>query len=232
MYKTVLLKLSGEAISGNEFPFSIDVLDNLAKQIKAVVKKGVRVGIVVGGGNMCRGRQFKLLGIDGERADYIGMCATVMNAQMLGAALTKNKVDNIVFTTFPVSKVKDYDPKIANRYLKKGYVCVFGGGTGKPFFSTDTACALRASDIKADAILFAKNGTDGVYDSDPNINPNAKRYKTLNYNDIIKNKLEVIDLAAAKICAKNNIEGFVFNMLEKDAIKKAVDKKITGTVIK
>ncbi|MDO5440118.1 MAG: UMP kinase [Erysipelotrichaceae bacterium] len=232
MYNTVLLKLSGEAIAEKGFPFSIDTLDYLAKQIKALVKKGVKVGIVVGGGNMCRGRQFKTLGIKQERADYIGMCATVMNAQMLGAALTKNKVDNVVFTTFPVNKVLNYDPKKANSYLKKGYVCVFGGGTGKPFFSTDTACALRATDIKADAILFAKNGTNGVYDSDPNKNPNAKRYETLSYNDIIKNKLEVIDLAAAKILKKNNIEGFVFDMAEKDAIKKSVNHKVTGTVIK
>lgn len=232
MYNTVLLKLSGEAIAEKTYPFSIDTLDYLSKQIKALVKKGVKVGIVVGGGNMCRGRQFKLLGIEPERADYIGMCATVMNAQMLGAALTKNKVNNIVFTTFPVSKVIDYDAKKANRYLKKGYVCIFGGGTGKPFFSTDTACALRATDIKADAILFAKNGTNGVYDSDPNKNPDAKRYDELSYNDIIKNKLEVIDLAAAKILKKNNIEGFVFDMAEKDAIKKSVDHKVTGTVIK
>lgn len=232
MYNTVLLKLSGEAIADTNYPFSIDTLDYLSKQIKALVKKGVKVGIVVGGGNMCRGRQFKKLGIEPERADYIGMCATVMNAQMLGAALTKNKVDNIVFTTFPVNKVNDYDAKKANRYLNKGYVCIFGGGTGKPFFSTDTACALRASDIKADAILFAKNGTNGVYDSDPNKNPNAKRYDVLKYDDIIKNKLEVIDLAAAKICKKNNIEGFVFDMAEKDAIKKSVDHKVTGTVIK
>ena len=232
MYNTVLLKLSGEAIADKTFPYSIDTLDDLAKQIKALVKKGVKVGIVVGGGNMCRGRQFKLLGIEAERADYIGMCATVMNAQMLGAALTKNKVENKVFTTFKVNKVEDYDVKKANRYLNKGYVCVFGGGTGKPFFSTDTACALRAKDINAEAILFAKNGTNGVYDSDPNKNPNAKRYETLSYNDIIKNKLEVIDLAAAKILKKNNIEGFVFDMAEKDAIKKSVDHKVTGTVIK
>lgn len=232
MYKTVLLKLSGEALSDGKFPFSIDTMDYLAKQIKALVKKGVKVGVVVGGGNMCRGRQFRLLGIDTKRADYIGMCATVMNAQMLGAALTKNKVLNKVYTTFPISKVEDYDPKKANSYLNKGYVCVFGGGTGKPCYSTDTACALRASDIKANVILFAKNGTNGVYDSDPNTNPNAKRYEALTFDDIIKNKLEVIDLAAAKICKKNHIQGFVFDMAEKDSIKKSVDLKVTGTVIK
>lgn len=232
MYKTVLLKLSGEAIADKNFPFCIDTLDYLSKQIKALVKKGIKVGIVVGGGNICRGRSFKLLGINPERADYIGMCATVMNAQMLGAALTKNKVDNIVFTTFPVAKVKDYDPKLAKRYLNKGYVCVFGGGTGKPFFSTDTACALRAKDINADVILFAKNGTNGVYDSDPNINPNAKLYKTILFDDIIKKNLGVIDLAAAKICKKNHIQGFVFDMAEKDSIKNSVTNKVTGTLIK
>lgn len=232
MYNTVLLKLSGEAIAEKNFPYSIDVLDDIAKQIKALVKKGVKVGVVVGGGNICRGRNFEKLGIERASADYIGMCATVMNAQMLGAALTKNKVNNIVFTKYPVSRVKDYDAKTANRYLKKGYVCVFGGGTGKPFFSTDTACAQRAVDIKADAILFAKNGTNGVYDSDPNTNPNAKRYDVLCYDDIIKNELGVIDLAAAKICSKSHIEGFVFDMAEKDAIKKSVSHKVTGTVLK
>ena len=232
MYNTVLLKLSGEALASDKGPFDFDFLNDLAKQIKDIVSKGVKVGIVVGGGNICRGRTFEKLGLNKEQSDYVGMCATVINAQTVGAALDLNGVKNIVFTTFPVSRVKDYDPKVANRYLKKGYVCIFGGGTGKPFFSTDTGCALRAKDIKADCILFAKNGTDGVYDSDPNTNPNAKRFKTLSFDDIIKNKLEVIDLAAAKICRENNIEGYVFDMSKKDAIKKSVTKKITGTTIK
>lgn len=232
MYKTVLLKLSGEAIGSNEGPFDLDTLDYLAKQIKALVKKKVKVGIVVGGGNICRGRTFENLGVDRKKSDYIGMCATVMNSLILGEALNKNKIKNIVFTTYPVKNVTDYSKNKANAYLKKGYVCIFGGGTGKPFYSTDTACALRARDIKAEVILFAKNGTDGVYDKDPCKHKDAKRYETMSFNDIIKNKLWVIDIAAAKICKKEKIHGFVFNIMKKDAIKNSVDLKVVGTIIK
>ena len=232
MYKTVLLKLSGEALGSKTGPFDFDIIDNLAKQIKALVKKGVKVGIVVGGGNICRGKFFEKMGLDRKESDYVGMLATVMNARTLGTALTKNKVDNEVFTTYKVDRVKDYDPKKANNALKKGKVCVFGGGTGKPFFSTDTACALRAKDIDADVILFAKNGVDGVYDSDPDTNPNAKKYDVLTFDDIIKNKLGVIDLSCAEICKKNHIEGYVFDMAAKDAIKNSVTKKVPGTTIK
>ena len=232
MYKTVLLKLSGEALGSSSGPYDFKTLDELAKQIKAIVKKGVKVGVVVGGGNICRGKTFEKMGMDRKESDYVGMMATVMNAKILGTALTKNKVLNKVFTAYPVSRVDDYDAKKALNYLKKGYVCVFGGGTGKPFFSTDTACALRAKDINAEVILFAKNGVDGVYDSDPDENPNAKRYDELSFDDIIKNKLGVIDLSAAEICKKNHIEGFVFDMSAKDGIKKSINKKITGTTIK
>lgn len=232
MYKTVLLKLSGEAIGSKEGPFDLETLDYLAKQIKALVKKKVKVGIVVGGGNICRGRTFEKLGVDRKKSDYIGMCATVMNSLILGEALNKNKVKNIVFTTYPVKNVTDYSNNKANSYLNRGYVCIFGGGTGKPFFSTDTACALRARDIKAEVILFAKNGTDGVYDKDPCKYKDAKRYETMSFNDIIKNKLEIIDLAAAKICKKEHIDGFVFDIIMKDSIKKSVDLKVVGTIIK
>ena len=232
MYKTVVLKLSGEAIRDNTGPFNLDFLDYLAKQVKALVKKGVHVGIVVGGGNICRGRTYSKFGVDRQKADYIGMLATVMNAQILGEALKKNKVKNIVLTTYPCKNVKDYTAKSAYNYIKKGYVCVFGGGTGKPFYSTDTACALRAKDIKADAILFAKNGTNGVYNKDPQKYKDAKRFESLKFDDIIKNKLEVIDLAAAIICKKNHIQGFVFDIAEKNSIKNSADLKVTGTIIK
>lgn len=231
MYKTVLLKLSGEAIGDATGPFSFDFLDYLSKQVKALTSKGVRVGIVVGGGNICRGRTYSKFGLDRRKADYLGMTATVMNALILGESLSKNKVKNMVFTTYPCKNVKDYNPNTALSYIRKGYVCVFGGGTGKPFFSTDTACALRAKDIKAEAILFAKNGTNGVYSKDPKKYKNAKRYLSLSFDDIIKNKLEVIDLAAAKICKKNHIEGYVFDIAEKNSIIKSVDHKVTGTII-
>ena len=232
MYNTVLLKLSGEAIGNEHGPYDFKMLDSLAKQIKAVTKKGVKVGVVVGGGNICRGRTFEKLGMDRKKSDYVGMKATIMNAEVLGEALNNNGVKNKVFSCLSVKNVTDYDPKKANSYLKKGYVCVFGGGTGKPFFSTDTACAMRAHDINADVILFAKNGVDGVYDSDPKTNPNAKRFNELSFNDIIKSNLGVIDLAAAKICKKDHIEGFVFDMAANKAIEKAATGKINGTIIK
>lgn len=232
MYKKVLLKLSGEALGDATSPFNFEKLDNYAKQIKALVKKGIQVGIVCGGGNICRGRTFEKLGMDRKKSDYVGMCATIINAQVLGEALTNQKVNNIVFTTYPCKNVKDYDIKKAKSYLKKGYVCIFGGGTGKPFFSTDTACALRASELDLELILFAKNGVDGVYDKDPRVYSDARRIESLSYNDIINNKLEVIDLAAAEILKKHNIHGYVFDMQAKDAIKKSIDHKVTGTVIK
>lgn len=232
MFKTVLLKLSGEALGNQNGPYDFEFMNYLAKQIKDIRKKGIRVGIVCGGGNICRGRTFEKLGMKRPYSDYVGMTATVMNSEVLSSALTKNKVKNIVFTSFPVDKVENYTKTKANKYLKQGYVTIFGGGTGKPFCSTDKACAQKASDIKADVILFAKSGTDGVYDSDPNTNPNAIRFDELTFSDIMKLKLNVIDFDAAKICKKNNIKGFVFDMAEKDSIKKATLGGIKGTIIK
>ena len=229
MYKRVLLKLSGEAMG---CPYDMDMLDSVAKQIKKLQQDGIEVGVVIGGGNICRGKTFEKLGLDRVEADYIGMEATVMNAQMLTAALIKNGVKAVCLSTIHVQNVLDYTTKRALYYLRKKYVCVFGGGTGKPFFSTDTGSALRAQDIKADVILMAKNGVDGVYSADPKTHPEATRYKEMSFDDIIKNKLGVIDLTAAEICRDNHIEGFVFNMAEKNNIVKAAKGKAIGTVIK
>ena len=229
MYKRVLLKLSGEAMG---CPYDMDILDGVAKQIKKLQQDGIEVGVVIGGGNICRGKTFEKLGLDRVEADYIGMEATVMNAQMLTAALIKNGVKAVCLSTIHVQNVLDYTTKRALYYLRKKYVCVFGGGTGKPFFSTDTGSALRAQDIKADVILMAKNGVDGVYSADPKTHPEATRYKEMSFDDIIKNKLGVIDLTAAEICRDNHIEGFVFNMAEKNNIVKAAKGKAIGTVIK
>ena len=213
-------------------PYNMDMLDGVAKQIKKLQQDGIEVGVVIGGGNICRGKTFEKLGLDRVESDYIGMEATVMNAQMLTAALIKNGVKAITLSTIKVQNVLDYTTKRALYYLRKKYVCVFGGGTGKPFFSTDTGSALRAQDIKADVILMAKNGVDGVYSADPKTHPEATRYKEMTFDDIIKNKLGVIDLTAAEICRKNHIEGFVFNMAAKNNIVKAAKGKAIGTVIK
>ena len=229
MYKRVLLKLSGEALG---CPYDVQVLEDLSRQIKKLIKDGIEVGVVVGGGNICRGRTFQKLGFDKREADYVGMEATVMNAQMLMAALTKNGVAAKTMSTIKVQRVMDYDPEKAIRLLKKKTVVVFGGGTGKPFFSTDTGSALRARDIKADVILMAKSGVDGVYTADPDTDPTATRYDEITFDDIIKNNLGVIDIEAAKVCRKNHIEAFVFDMGAKNNIVKAAKGKAVGTVIR
>ena len=232
MYKTILLKLSGEALGSKEGPYDFKFIDYLAKQIKDIRKKGIKIGIVCGGGNICRGRTFEKLGMKRPDSDYVGMTATVMNSEVLASALKQNKVKTAVLTSFPVNKVDNYSKAKALKLLKAGNVVIFGGGTGKPFCSTDKACAQKANDISTDVILFAKNGTDGVYDSDPRKNKNAHKFDELTFSDIMKLKLEVIDYDAAKICQKNNIKGFVFDMAKKDSIKNAALGKINGTIIK
>lgn len=232
MYKTVLVKLSGEALGSKNGPYDFEFITYVAKQIKAIRQKGVRVGIVCGGGNICRGRTFEKLGMKRPYCDYVGMTATIMNSEVLSSVLKKLNVKNTVLTSFPVDKVENYSKVKANKLLKAGNVVLFGGGTGKPYCSTDKACAEKARDIKADVILFAKTGTDGVYSSDPRKNKNAKRYSEISFSDIMKKKLDVIDYDAAKICKKHNIKGFVFNMATKDSIKKAALGNIKGTIIK
>ena len=229
MYKRVLLKLSGEALG---CPYDIAMLENIAKQVKKIADSGIEVGIVIGGGNICRGRSFEKLGLDRRESDYVGMEATVMNAQMLCAALIKVGAKAKVLSTIKVQRVQDYTKEKALNLLKRKTIVVFGGGTGKPFFSTDTGSALRARDIGADVILMAKSGVDGVYSADPKADPDAIRYDELTFDDIIKNKLGVIDLEAAKICKKDHIEAFVFNMVEKNNIVKAAKGKAVGTVIR
>ena len=229
MYKRILLKLSGEAL-GN--PFDNEILDDIARQVKEIVKLGVEVGIVVGGGNICRGRTFEKLGLDRRNSDYIGMTATVINAQMIEASLKKIGVKAKTLSTIKVQRVLDYSKKEALNLLSKKTVCVFGGGTGKPFYSTDTGSALRAKDIKAEVILMAKNGVDGVYSADPKLDKKAIRFDELSFDDIINKQLAVIDLEAAKICKENNINAFIFDMSKKDNIIRAVENKAIGTIIK
>ena len=229
MYKRILLKLSGEAL-GN--PFDNEILDDIARQVKEIVKLGVEVGIVVGGGNICRGRTFEKLGLDRRNSDYIGMTATVINAQMIEASLKKIGVKAKTLSTIKVQRVLDYSKKEALNLLSKKTVCVFGGGTGKPFYSTDTGSALRAKDIKAEVILMAKNGVDGVYSADPKLDKKAIRFDELSFDDIINKQLAVIDLEAAKICKENNINAFIFDMSTKDNIIMAVENKAIGTIIK
>lgn len=232
MYKRVLLKLSGEALAAKDFPFNIDTLNEVARQIKEVVNMGVKVGIVIGGGNICRGRIFETLGFDRVNADYSGMLATVINSNMLEASLNNCGVKAKVLSVIEAQNVERYDVEKANKYLDEGYCLIFAGGYGLPYYSTDTGSAQRAIDINAETILMAKTGVDGVYDKDPNKYEDAKRFDELSFDDILRLNLQVIDQSAAELCAKHKIGAFVFNMSDNDNIIKAAKNEAVGTVIK
>ena len=232
MYKRVLLKLSGEALSGSEKNFDPAVLKDLAQEIKEVTELGVEVAIVVGGGNFIRGKTLVDIGIDRVQGDYMGMLATIINALAIQASLEEAGVDTRVQTSIDMPKVAEpFIQRRAIRHLEKGRVVIFGGGTGSPYFSTDTTAALRASEIKADVILMAKNGVDGVYSADPKKDPNAVRYEHLTYMDLLNQGLQVMDSTATSMCMDNNMELVVFNMNRRGNIVKAVSGENIGTVI-
>jgi uridylate kinase len=232
MYKRILLKLSGEALSTKENQLDPAILASLAREIKEVHAMGVEVAIVVGGGNFIRGKVAEKMGIDRVQADYMGMLATVINAMAIQGALEKVEVPTRVQTAIEMSKIAE--PLIvrrAIRHLEKGRVVIFGAGTGSPYFSTDTTAALRASEIKADVILMAKNGVDGVYTADPKLFPEAEKYDLLTYMEMIQQGLGVMDTTATSMCMDNDIDLIVFNMNECGNIKKAVAGEIIGTRI-
>lgn len=230
MYKRVLLKLSGEALSNDHEIFDKEVLQDLARQIKTVVEMGVEIAIVVGGGNFIRGKMSSELGIERMQVDNMGMLGTVINALAIQGALENIGVDTRVQTAVEMTKIAEpYIPRRATRHLEKGRVVIFGAGTGSAFFSTDTTAALRASEIKADVILMAKNGVDGVYSADPNIDKTATRFDSLTYMDVIQKQLQVMDQTATTMCMENNIDLIVFNMNEKDNIINVITDETLGT---
>ena len=232
MYKRVLLKLSGEALAGNEKNFDPSILQNLALEIKEAQKLGIQIAIVVGGGNFIRGKVVAGLGIDRVQGDNMGMLATVINALAIQSSLEGIGVDTRVMTSIEMSKVAEpFIQRRAIRHLEKGRVVIFGGGTGSPYFSTDTTAALRASEIKAEVILMAKNSVDGVYSADPKKDPNAKKYTHLTYMDLLNKGLQVMDSTATSMCMDNDMELMVFNMNEKDNIVKAMKGEKIGTII-
>ncbi len=232
MYKRVLLKLSGEALSSNGEIFSREILEDLSRQIKDIVEMGIEVAIVVGGGNFVRGKMAEELNIDRSQVDNMGMLGTVINALAIQGSLEMMGVDTRVQTAVEMTKVEEpYIPRRAIRHLEKGRVVVFGAGTGSAFFSTDTAAALRASEIHADVILMGKNGVDGVYDADPKIDKNAEKFETLTYMDVLQKRLQLMDATATSMCMDNNIDLIVFNMNEKDNIIKAVKGESNGTIV-
>ena len=232
MYNRVLLKLSGEALSSSENAFDPKVLAKLAEELKEVHDSGIDLAIVVGGGNFIRGKIVEQMGIDRVQADYMGMLGTVINAIAVQNALEQIGVPTRVQTAIEMQKVAEpFIVRRALRHIEKGRVVIFGAGTGSPYFSTDTTAALRATEIKADVILMAKNGVDGVYDSDPKKNPDAKKYAKLTYMDLLNQGLQVMDSTATSMCMDNDIDLIVFNMNESGNILKAVQGKGNGTVI-
>ena len=230
-YKRVLLKLSGEALSGaNGFGIDAETLGKVCDNIKKVVDMGVEVAIVVGGGNFWRGRQ--ALQMERTTADYMGMLATIMNGQALQDALEMRGLDTRLQTSIEMQQIAEpYIRRKAVRHLEKGRIVIFAGGTGNPFFSTDTCAALRATEINAEVILFGKT-IDGVYDDDPKINPNAKKFDEISYTDILKNSLKVMDSTAASLCRDNNMPTMIFELGNGENIIKAVSGEHIGTVVK
>ena len=234
MYKRILLKLSGEALRG-ETPYGIDpqTVQTIAEQIKDVHDLGVEVGIVVGGGNIWRGKTASELGMDRAQADYMGMLATIMNGLAVQDSLEHLGVPTRVMTAIPCNQVAEpYIRRRAMRHLEKGRVCIFVGGLGNPYFSTDTACVLRATEIGAEVVLMAKNKTEGVYDSDPRTNPGAKMYEELTFAEILNKNLAVMDSTAASLCKDNNLNLIVFNMNNRGNIARAVKGEKIGTLVK
>ncbi len=233
MYRRIVLKLSGEALSNNQNQqFSPEVLLQIADEIKTLIQLGIEVSVVCGGGNIIRGKQSQDLPIDRVQADYMGMLSTIINAIAIQGALESIGVETRVQTAIDMPKVAEpFIIRRAIRHLEKGRVVIFGGGTGSPYFSTDTTAALRASEIKADVILMAKNGVDGVYSADPKVDQEAIRYDKLNYMDMIKQSLTVMDTTATSMCMENDIDLVVFNMNEPGNIVKAARGNVVGTII-
>jgi uridylate kinase len=233
-YKRILLKISGEALLGSQ-QFGIDQVPvaMIANEIKKVTENEAQVAVVVGGGNIFRGmRNSAKLGMDQASGDYVGMLATVMNAIALQSALTQIGVPCRVQSAITMNQIAEpYIRHRAIRHLEKGRVVIFAAGTGNPFFTTDTAAALRASEINAEAMLMAKNGVDGVYTDDPNTNPEAKKLDDIKYDDIIKNGLKVMDTAACALCKQNNIPIVVFDFKKEDGIKNILNGDKIGTYI-
>ena len=232
MYKRVLLKLSGEALSSKEHAFDPAILHKLALELKDVYELGVEMAIVVGGGNFIRGKFCQEMGMERTHADSMGMLATVMNALAVQNALEQVGVPTRVQTAIDMKKVAEpYILRKCLRHLEKGRVVIFGAGTGNPYFSTDTTAALRASEIKADVILMAKNGVDGVYSADPKKDPTATKFDTLTYMDLINKGLQVMDITATSMCMDNDVDLVVFNMNQEGNILKAVKGEVDGTTI-
>ncbi|MFH1612503.1 MAG: UMP kinase [bacterium] len=231
-YKRVLLKLSGEALQGKlGFGIDINVLNKLSEEIKEIKKLGVELGIIIGAGNILRGAELSNHGIDRVSADYMGMLATVINALALQDVLEKHGIITRVLTSIHMQELAEpYIRRKAIRHLEKNRVVIFAGGTGNPYFTTDTAAALRAKEIEAEVILKATK-VDGIYSGDPFKNKNVKKYAFLTYLEVIKKRLKIMDTTAISLCMDNNLPIIVFNINGKENIKKVILGEKIGTLV-
>jgi uridylate kinase len=231
-YKRVLLKLSGEVFGGGRVGLDLDVVNSIARQVADIVRSGTQVAIVVGGGNFFRGAELQQRGMDRARADYMGMLGTVMNCLALQDFLEKQGVETRVQTAIAMGQVAEpYIPRRAMRHLDKGRVVIFGAGAGMPFFSTDTVAAQRALEIHAQVILMGKQGVDGVYDSDPNANPDAVKFDQLTYDEFLTRGLKVADATSVSLCRDNDMTMIVFNLSQEGNIARVVAGEKIGTTV-
>ena len=231
-YRRVLLKLSGEVFGGGKVGVDPDVVNAIAREIAGVVRTGVQVAVVVGGGNFFRGAELQQRGMDRSRADYMGMLGTVMNCLALQDFLEKQGVETRVQTAITMGQVAEpYIPRRAMRHLEKGRVVIFGAGAGMPYFSTDTVAAQRALEIGAQVILMGKQGVDGVYDSDPASNPHAVKFDSLTYDEFLTRGLKVADATSVSLCRDNDIDMIVFNLSEEGNIARVVAGEKIGTTV-
>ncbi|MFM2126780.1 MAG: UMP kinase [Candidatus Nanopelagicaceae bacterium] len=232
-YQRVLLKLSGEVFGGEKgIGVDPDVVADVAEQIADVVKSGVEIAIVVGGGNYFRGAELQQRGMERARADYMGMLGTVMNCLALQDFLEKKGIDTRVQTAITMGQVAEpYIPRRSIRHLEKGRVVIFGAGAGMPFFTTDTVAAQRALEIGVDALLLAKSGVDGVYNADPRKDKSATKFETISYDEVLSKSLAVADAAAFSLCRENKLPIIVFDLMEKGNIAKAVRGEKIGTLV-
>jgi len=231
-YKRILLKLSGEALGGGAgYGIDVNEAESIASRIKQVHDMGVDVAVVIGAGNLWRGKQGLEHGMDRSTADYMGMLATVMNAMSLMDALERQGGLTRVMSAIEMRAIAEpYIRRRAVRHLEKGRVVIFGAGTGNPFFSTDTAAALRATEVDAQVVIKATK-VDGVYDSDPKKNPNAKKFEKLNYIEVLNRRLEVMDSTAITLCMENNLPILVLNLWDSNALLGALRGEAVGTLV-
>jgi uridylate kinase len=230
-YQRVLLKLSGEVFGGGAIGLDLDVVSDIARQVRDVVQAGTQVAIVVGGGNFFRGAEIAQRGMDRARADYMGMLGTVMNCLALQDLLEQAGVETRVQTAIAMGQVAEpYIPRKAIRHLEKGRVVIFGAGAGMPFFSTDTVAAQRALEIGCKVLLMAK-GIDGVYDADPRTHPDAVKFDAVSYGEVLARALKVADAAAFSLCMENSLPIVVFNLMQDGNIARAVRGEKIGTLV-